>query len=51
MKAAIIPCFLCVPAFGQSILHYTETSGYDHGTRDVSLAMFQAIAAEHDGQR
>jgi len=47
MKAAIIPCFLCVPAFGQSILHYTETSGYDHGTRDVSLAMFQAIAAEH----
>ncbi len=37
---------LGVPAFGQNILHYTATSGYDHGTRDVSLAMFQAIAAE-----
>lgn len=33
-------------ASAQLILHYTETSGYDHGTRDVSLAMFQAIASE-----
>lgn len=38
---------LCMPAFGQNILHFTETSGFDHGTRDVSLAMFQAIASEH----
>lgn len=29
----------------QHILHYTETSGYDHGTRGVSLAMFQSICA------
>jgi type 1 glutamine amidotransferase len=47
MKTAFIPCLLCLPAFGQTILHYTETSGFDHGTRDVSLAMFSAIAAEN----
>ena len=30
---------------GQSIkvLHYTETSGFDHRTREVSLAMFEAF--------
>ena len=44
---SLLPCLLCLPAFGQNVLHYTETSGWDHGTRDVSLAMFQAIAAEH----
>lgn len=27
------------------ILHYTETSGFDHNTRSNSLAMFQAIGA------
>src|SRR5215207_5263216 len=37
----------CIDLSGQNVLHYTETSGYDHATRDVSLAMFQAIAAEH----
>jgi type 1 glutamine amidotransferase len=37
---------LSVPAFGQDILHYTATSGFDHGTRNVSFAMFQEIAAE-----
>ena len=31
----------------QSILHYTETSGFDHQTRMQSLAMFQDIAAQH----
>ncbi|MDP5172083.1 MAG: ThuA domain-containing protein, partial [Bacteroidia bacterium] len=25
------------------VLHYTETTGYDHNTRNVSLAMFQAL--------
>ena len=33
-------------AFGQNVLHYTETSGFDHGTRDASLTMFVAIATE-----
>ncbi len=28
------------------ILHFTRTSGYDHGTRTVSYAMFQSIAQE-----
>ena len=44
---SLLPCLLCLPALGQNVLHYTETSGWDHGTRDVSLAMFQSIAAEH----
>ncbi len=47
MKAVLISCLLGIPAFGQNILHYTETSGFDHGTRDVSLAMFQGIAGVH----
>lgn len=28
------------------VLHFTRTSGYDHGTREVSNTMFQGIAAE-----
>lgn len=28
------------------ILHFTRTSGYDHGTRSVSYALFQSIAQE-----
>ena len=47
MKAALLACLLWVPVSWQNILHFTETSGFDHGTRDVSLAMFQAIASEH----
>lgn len=30
----------------QRVLHFTATSGYDHGTREVSLAMFTAIGSE-----
>ncbi|MCU0318722.1 MAG: ThuA domain-containing protein [Flavobacteriales bacterium] len=30
----------------QQVLHFTATSGFDHGTRDVSLVMFEDIAAE-----
>jgi uncharacterized protein len=30
----------------QRVLHFTATSGYDHGTREVSLAMFTAIGNE-----
>jgi type 1 glutamine amidotransferase len=29
------------------ILHYTETSGYDHNTRQVSLSMFQNLGLSH----
>ena len=31
-------------AVAQAILHYAETSGFDHGTREESLLMFQSIA-------
>ena len=37
---------LPVSAQAQSILHYSETSGFDHQTRAASLAMFQDIAAQ-----
>ncbi|MBP7155813.1 MAG: ThuA domain-containing protein [Flavobacteriales bacterium] len=30
----------------QRVLHFTATSGYDHGTRTVSLAMFNSIAVD-----
>jgi hypothetical protein len=40
-------CFNCsFVCYGQDtirILHYTETTGYDHGTRNFSAAMFQRI--------
>lgn len=29
------------------VLHYSETSGYDHNTRSVSLQMFQTLAANN----
>lgn len=38
-------------SFGYSqnfkILHYTETSGFDHQTRQNSLALFQAMGQQH----
>lgn len=30
------------------LLHYTETSGWDHNTRTVSLEMFNELASEHN---
>ena len=45
MLCRLLPCLISLSAFGQNVLHYTETSGFDHGTRDVSLALFEAIAA------
>lgn len=30
----------------QRVLHFTATSGYDHGTRDVSFALFTSIGNE-----
>ncbi len=47
MLRRLLPCLISLSASSQHVLHYTETSGFDHGTRDVSLAMFEAIAAEH----
>ncbi|MBL7952682.1 MAG: ThuA domain-containing protein [Flavobacteriales bacterium] len=41
---------LCVAAAlsvnAQRVLHFTATSGYDHGTRDASFAMFTSIGNE-----
>ncbi|HNS11079.1 MAG TPA: ThuA domain-containing protein [Bacteroidia bacterium] len=39
--------FISILSYSQNrILHYTETSGYDHQTRSVSLFMFQQIATQ-----
>jgi type 1 glutamine amidotransferase len=41
--------FLCCATShltAQNIVHFTATSGFDHGTRDVSLTMFLGIAQE-----
>jgi len=39
----------CLPIFGQTtkLLHYSETSGYDHLTRTASFTMFQQMGNEH----
>ena len=44
--------FLAIPYWGYTqcgylVLHYTETSGYDHNTRSQSLAMVQSIGSTH----
>lgn len=46
-------CFFisyCDFSFAQAfkILHYTQTSGFDHQTRDVSYAMFQQLGSQHN---
>jgi uncharacterized protein len=48
MRTIIILCCLGVAStcHAQRILHFTATSGFDHGTRAVSFAMFTAIAGE-----
>lgn len=40
--------WICAPSVlcAQQILHYSETSGFDHGTRSVSLAMFESIGLQ-----
>ena len=47
MKACsiILVCLLPLISLGQNarLLHYTETSGFDHNTRANSLAMFQSF--------
>ncbi|HRF79916.1 MAG TPA: ThuA domain-containing protein, partial [Flavobacteriales bacterium] len=40
----VLLCFsAALSVNAQRVLHFTATSGYDHGTRDVSFAMFTAI--------
>lgn len=50
MKKSIIIIFTLLPfcfLFGQTeLLHYVETTGYDHGTRAQSLSMFQELGTE-----
>lgn len=44
LTALITVLCLAACAQGPKILHYSETSGYDHGTRGNSLSMFQLLA-------
>lgn len=48
MRKALLFLGLCAATASAQprILHFTRTSGYDHGTRAVSFAMFQGIAQE-----
>lgn len=47
MRALLLLLFLPALASAQlKLLHFTRTSGYDHGTREESLAMFQSIALD-----
>lgn len=43
---ALLPLLYACTAHAQHVLHFTATSGFDHGTREVSLAMFSAIGGE-----
>ncbi len=45
----IIVILSCRLIFGQAfkVLHYTETSGYDHQTRQASLTMLQSLGSQH----
>ena len=38
--------FLSAQSF--KVLHYSETSGFDHQTRTVSFDMFQQLGGQHD---
>ncbi len=45
----IIFIFYCAASYAQNlkILHYTETSGYDHQTRGVSYSMIQQLGIQY----
>lgn len=49
MKALLPLLFIwtCIGVQAQQVLHYSETSGFDHNTRTVSLALFQALGSEY----
>lgn len=42
----LLVCPFAQAVTAQSVLHYAETSGFDHQTRTVSLAFMQDIGAE-----
>lgn len=42
----ILMILLVDMAMAQRVLHFTATSGFDHGTRQVSLSMFEALCAQ-----
>jgi type 1 glutamine amidotransferase len=42
----LVLCCATSQLSAQNILHFSATSGFDHGTRSVSLAMFEGIALE-----
>ena len=49
MRLATLLLAFCtgITLFSQPrVLHFTSTSGFDHGTRNVSYAMFQSISTE-----
>ena len=48
----ILLMLLCIPlsASTPQVLHYGETTGYNHGTRDESMAMFYQMCQWHGWQ-
>ena len=42
----MLPFLFTCTVHAQHVLHFTATSGFDHGTREVSLAMFSATGGE-----
>lgn len=44
----LLPALLLfTPLHAQQVLHFTATSGFDHGTRQASFALFTDIGAAH----
>ena len=41
LPASVVLPYFCGDGF--KVLHYSETSGYDHQTRDVSLSLFESL--------
>ena len=51
LLSSFLALFFCFNhTIGQVILHYSETSGFDHQTRGVSLAMFQGLGLANNFQ-
>ncbi|MDZ7845951.1 MAG: ThuA domain-containing protein [Owenweeksia sp.] len=47
--ALTLALLITMPGYGQNfkVLHYSETSGFDHQTRQSSLAMLQNLGQQH----
>ncbi|MCB0768855.1 MAG: ThuA domain-containing protein [Flavobacteriales bacterium] len=47
LRSLLLSTALCTgTVFGQRVLHFTETSGFDHNTRSASFQMFSSIGDE-----